>query len=323
MTASPHGLSEIVAFVHAEDGFRLAVTELVLDAPAPLGAPAFLMIHGFAQNRRALAAGAIPRLLIARGARVFLGELRGHGRSAVLEGDPRAWSLATHLDHDLPALVARACSIAGVSRVHLVGHSMGGMIGVAALARPSLRDAIASLTAFATPVVFGGSHSPLVRLAAMVAAPALRRAATVPMDFFLRTLAPLLVARGRRTPMRALFEIIALASARTADAEMLTEILASSEEESALVLAELAEMATRGRAAIAGIDLLTAARGSSLPLAFIVGTHDVLAPRTAVAGLDRGEGPRLLVEIADALHVDLVVGRHAAELVEKLWAFLF
>jgi pimeloyl-ACP methyl ester carboxylesterase len=282
-----------------------------------------LLIHGFAQNRRAFAAGELPSALLDRGARVFLGELRGHGRSAAaLFGAPIAWTLKTHLDLDLPALISRVEELAIGSRgVHLVGHSMGGMLGVALLGRPAA-SSLASLTTFAAPLVLD-RHSPLVRLAALVAAPALRRVATVPMHLFLRTFAPLLIARGERTPLRALFEIIALASSRTADAKMLAEILASSEQESGLVLAELADMAVRGRAAIAGIDLLATAQASALPIACVFGTNDILAPRASVSGFETGAGPRLLLEIGDALHVDLVAGRHAADLVAKLWTFIF
>jgi pimeloyl-ACP methyl ester carboxylesterase len=311
---------ESAHFVHAADGFRLALTEVTGRAERAHGV-AFLLIHGFAQNRRAYSAGAFPRLLAERGARVFLGELRGHGRSAATIGDPLSWSLSTHLDLDLPALIDHVRVLANVPVVHLVGHSMGGMLGAALLARETGR-AIASLTLFASPLSLG-KHSPLVRLAALVAAPALRRAPAVPMHQFLRSFSPLLIARGERTLLRSMLEVIALASSRTADAEVLTEILASSEQESALVLAELADMGVRGKAVIDGIDLLETTRASSLPIACVVGKNDILAPRASIGDFERdARGPRLVVEIADALHVDLLVGRHAAELVGRLWPFL-
>jgi pimeloyl-ACP methyl ester carboxylesterase len=230
----------------------------------------------------------------------------------------RGWSLTTHLDTDLPALLdrVRALSADPDRAVHVIGHSMGGMLAIAALARPELR--IASVTAFATPLSLG-KHSPLVRLAALVAAPALKRAAMVPMHLFFRAFASRLIAREKR----ALFDLLALASARTADADLLAGILASSEQESALVLGELAEMAIRGRAVIAGVDLVETARAAVVPISFVFGTKDILAPRASVAGLETGAGPRMFVEIEDALHVDLVVGRHAAQLVAKIWEFLF
>ena len=61
------------------------------------------MLHGFAQNRLAFRLGPMPQALLERGARVFLGELRGHGASRVEAG--QSWSLATHLEVDLPALL--------------------------------------------------------------------------------------------------------------------------------------------------------------------------------------------------------------------------
>lgn len=318
-------LFERVYFEHALDGFRLALTEVFSSSSdaAPHFRPIFLLVPGFAQNRRAFLSGEFPAALIERGARVFIGELRGHGRSAA-ESGARRWSLETHLSLDLPALIARARSVADAESsgapIHFVGHSMGGMLGAALLASAS--PPIASLTTLAVPFSLG-AHSPAVRLAALAAAPALKRARAVPMDLFFRSFARRLIARGQRTRVRALLELIALASARTADAAMLLEVLLSSEQESAVVLGELAEMAVRRRAAIAGIDLFEAVRKSPLPVACVFGTHDVLAPRASVRGLETGAGPRRMVEIADALHVDLVVGRHARGLVAELWSFLF
>ena len=92
-----------VRFAHTRDGERLAITEL----GAGTG-PVFVLVHGFAQNRRSFTAGPLPAELLARGARVFAAELRGHGRNREgLRGSPAALgekTLQAPLHYALPAI---------------------------------------------------------------------------------------------------------------------------------------------------------------------------------------------------------------------------
>jgi pimeloyl-ACP methyl ester carboxylesterase len=306
----------------ASDGQRLALVEATLPGARPArGGLAFLLLHGFAQNRRSWSLGPLPRALLERGARVFLGELRGHGESRVERG--HAWSLRTHLELDCPALVAAASRAAGVERVHLVGHSMGGLLGCALLAGDA---PLASLLAVGTPIVLGAGR-PLVRLASLFAGPFATiapRHHRVPVHRVLATLARPLSRPDARGALRLLQRATGLANPAAAVPEALEAVLASADPESPAVFGELARNAIFARPCIAGVDLVAALRGSRLPVAAVVGSHDVFAPRAAVAPMDEPghAGPRRVVEVAGVTHVDVAIGHHLPETVERLWEFL-
>jgi pimeloyl-ACP methyl ester carboxylesterase len=265
--------------------------------------------------------GPMPRTLLERGARVFLGELRGHGDSRV--DDSQSWSLRTHLDLDCPALLEGVQHHAQVEGVHLIGHSMGGLLGCALLGRDA---PLASLTAAATPLLLGAAR-PLVRLASLLVgpfatfAPASQR---MPMHYFLRVLAKPLSKPGAQGPLRLLQRATRLANPEAAPPEALQAILASADPESPAVFEELARNAVLLRPRLGDVDLVEAVRQSPLPVAAVVGSADIFAPRAAVAPLeDEGQsGPRKIVEIPGGTHVDAVMGHHVPETIASLWDFL-
>jgi len=318
----PGELREELAFVEASDGQRLALAEVTAGEPAPARSDtAFLLLHGFAQNRRGFRLGPMPAELRARGARVFLGELRGHGDSRVEPG--RSWDLRVHLELDCPALLEGVRQRAGVERVHLVGHSMGGLLGCALLDRGA---PLASLTAAATPLLLGAAR-PLLRLASLAVGPVAAiapRSRRVPMHHFLGALAAPLSSAEARAPLRVLQRAAGLANPGAAAPAALRAILASADPESPAVMQELARNALRMRPRIAGVDLVEALFRSPLPVAAIVGSGDLFAPRAALAPLDREghAGPRRILEIPGVGHLDAIMGHHVPATIAALWEFL-
>ncbi len=322
MGNEPAAFVETTDLLSAADGQRLALTEFrSAEADTEPGRPAFLLLHGFAQNRRGYTLGPMPEALLARGARVFLAELRGHGDS---RADASAsWDLTTHLELDCPVLLDGVRERAAVERVHLVGHSMGGLLGCALLAREA---PLASLTAVATPLLLGAAR-PLVRLASLVLgpfatiAPKPRR---VPMDLFLRALAGPLSRPDARGPLWLLQRLTRLANPAAAPPEAIAEILASADPESPAVMEELARNAVLMRPRLGDVDLVAALHGSPLPVAAVVGSQDIFAPRAAMAPIEAEEqaGPRHLIEVPGGTHVDAIMGHHVVDTVESLWDFL-
>jgi pimeloyl-ACP methyl ester carboxylesterase len=315
-------LRERVRFVSARDGQRLALSEVTArGARTAAAGPAFLLLHGFAQNRLGFRLGPMPQALLERGARVFLGELRGHGASRVEAG--RSWSLTTHLELDLPALLDGVRRATDAKAVHLVGHSMGGLLGCALLAGPA---PLASLTAIATPLLLGAAR-PLVRVASALLGPFATiapRGRRVPMDRFLAALSAPLSRPAARGALRLLQRVTRLANPDAAEPEMLRAILASADPESPQVFEELARYAVLRRPWLAGVDLVSALHRSPLPAAAVVGSDDIFAPRAAVAPFDApGQaGPRIVIEIPSGTHVDAIAGRHVPATVARLWSFL-
>jgi pimeloyl-ACP methyl ester carboxylesterase len=315
-------LVEELDFVECGDGQPVALTEIARPGRRrPTNAHAFLLLHGFAQNRRAFLLGAMPECLLARGARVFLGELRGHGDSRVAAGD--SWSLSTHLEQDCPALLRGVQERTGVEAIHLIGHSMGGLLGCALLGGEL---PLASFTAAATPLLLGASR-PLVRLASLVAGPVAAIApgpSRVPMDLFLRALATPLSRPDASGALRAFQRLTRLANPQAAAPDALRELLATADPETPAVMAELARNALQLRPQLAGVDLVRALRGARVPIAAIVGSDDIFAPRAAIAPIERGRhaGPRKLIEIPGGTHVDAIMGDHVPETVAAIWDFL-
>jgi len=140
---------------------RLSLSRL-LPADGERCALPVLLLHGFGQNRRTwmLSRRSFAAFLVAAGYEVYQAELRGHGRSQ-LAGSLLPQDLAELTDLDLPALVRYALEISGRRQLLLVGHSMGGMV---ALAAPfPLQRSLAGIAVLATPGLGGRAADPLRR----------------------------------------------------------------------------------------------------------------------------------------------------------------
>ncbi len=282
----------------------------------------FLLVAGFAQNRRAFLEGPLPAALIARGARVFIGEIRGHGLSRGDRPPPR-WTIRSHVEHDLPALVGHVRRLTAGRRIHYLGHSLGGLLALAWLAEP---QPVAGLVTMATPLRIGSDRR-IVRRAARVAGAvnATRLWRQVPMHGFLRGLSRTLSAPSP-DPVRRWFQrYAALASPEHAPPAALETVLANADPESPEVFGELLRMARRGSAELAGYDLLASARRLTAPWIAIHGGRDIFAPPSSVAVIEteHHRGPRSIIEIPDVTHVDVAIGHHVDALIERCWNLLF
>lgn len=297
-----------VRAVRTRDGVRLALEER-----GPVGPDVVLLVHGFSQNHAAFALGRLPDRLVEAGFRVALAELRGHGRSE----RPHRWTLEDHLFRDLPALLGAL----EADRIHYVGHSMGGMLGFASL---GLDRGLASVTGLAAPLALGAG-SPLVPLAARVVKPVAARArpARIPMDRLLGALAHPLGWEGAPLPVRVAQRVLGLASPGSGDGARVRTVLGVSDPESPAVFAQFLGQCGGRTTRLCGVDLSAAVRGASVPVAAVVGSHDIFAPPRSVGPLTQPghAGPRRVVVLQGAAHVDLTVGARVAAAVVGLRRF--
>lgn len=120
--------------------------------PLAAGKPPFLLLHGGLTNIEISFGDLAPRL-VGLGPVVAV-EQRGHGHTADREGPATLDGMVKDT-----AAVLRAL---GIGQAHVVGHSMGAMIGFGlAIAHPEL---VASLTAIAATYTFEGMLDELVVL---------------------------------------------------------------------------------------------------------------------------------------------------------------
>lgn len=108
------------------DGQRLALFRV---RPAGRSRGAVLLLHGLGANRFAFhwPGRSLAGFLAAQGFDAYVAELRGAGQSVPLL---RSWNFHDYLEQDVPALLARVREVSGEARVHLVGHSMGGILAM-------------------------------------------------------------------------------------------------------------------------------------------------------------------------------------------------
>lgn len=140
---------EAVHFVTTSDGWRLALCRYPPHA-ASHGRFPVLLCHGLGANRCSFDLGRHPSLavyLAHAGFDVWVLELRGHGRSdrpSLCVTRHFGWSFDDYLHVDLPAAMAHVKTLTDKSQLHLVGHSMGGMLVLCHTGRDAeVRSAIA------------------------------------------------------------------------------------------------------------------------------------------------------------------------------------
>jgi oxygen-independent coproporphyrinogen-3 oxidase len=130
-------------FATTSDRLRLAVAR---HPPAGTARGAVILAHAMMADKRYL--GGLASALAGAGLAAYSFDFRGHGES----DRPEAWSFGELVERDLPAVVDAVARDARCAAAELgfVGHSLGGLVGVAAfgggLVAPPRRLALVSTT---------------------------------------------------------------------------------------------------------------------------------------------------------------------------------
>jgi pimeloyl-ACP methyl ester carboxylesterase len=176
--------------VATSDGLHVALSRY--RPAAPSRRHPVVLCHGVGANRATFDLApevSLARGLAAQGYDVWSLELRGYGRSErAAPGDRRyRWTFDDHVLRDVPAALARVRRESGRERVHFIGHSMGGLVLYAHLARGG--ESIRSGVAIGASLDYSGSSSQLRRIHHLL--PLVGWAPAVPLGPLSVLLAPL------------------------------------------------------------------------------------------------------------------------------------
>jgi hypothetical protein len=117
-------------------------------------------------------------------------------------------------------------------------------------------------------------------------------------------------------------ELWRLANPNTGDHSNIQQILENADPTSKSLLLDFIEIARGGPAVIGHVDLREAALNSTLPIAAVVAEKDIFAGPKGVRPLSAGKGPRRILVLPRAAHIDITMGKHCTYIVEQLWPFL-
>ncbi|MDP2272844.1 MAG: alpha/beta hydrolase [Archangium sp.] len=167
------------------DGQQLALWRV---KPAGASKGAVLLLHGLGSNRFAFhwPGRSIADYLAGEGFDAYVAELRGAGHSCP---ELTSWTFHDYLEHDVPALLQRVKEESGQSQVHLVGHSMGGILAMCH-GIVSGGEGLRSLTALGSALDYGigvSGFGPIKRVQ-----PVLERLTSLPWGVAMQVISPLL-----------------------------------------------------------------------------------------------------------------------------------
>lgn len=328
--STPTHQDETVYF-RSRDDWRLALHRY--QPTGPIRGLPVLLCHGLSSNRYMFdlpRASSLARFLKAHGRDVWVAELRGSGMSdcpGLRTSDvPYSWHFEDHLLHDVPAIIDCVLERTSAPAVHWVGHSMGGLLILAHLARAA-HSAVASAVAVGSPVDFtqvrNRSFSLLLSLRWLI-----RRLSVFPMPFLGKIVAP--IAHVMPNVLLGLFYApnIGSAAARRVLAVASQTVTASS------LWLDFGAFFDKGAfAPREGTSYLDGLEDSTVPLFVAGGSKDIMAPPDAVkAACANGRDPELQQLwifgknsgcAEDYGHVDLMVGPRAeAEVFPKILEWL-
>ena len=94
----------------------------------------------------------MPCYLYNAGYDVYLFDLRGHGKSKFDNTMTAAWDLSTYIFVDALGIIQHILDQTKVHQLHFIGHSMGGMIGLALASCKSTAKLLKSVTALGSSI---------------------------------------------------------------------------------------------------------------------------------------------------------------------------
>jgi pimeloyl-ACP methyl ester carboxylesterase len=163
--------------VTTADGWQLELRRYRPSTPAQVGRPV-LLLHGISANARNLdldAQHSLARWFAAQGRDTWTLSFRGTGESDLpdaAQGRPDGFSFDALWHDDLPAAISRVQQETGAAQLDAVGHSMGGMVLYAYLARGGQGLAAAATLGSPTRLDWGtGTEAALLTLGPLVVDP--------------------------------------------------------------------------------------------------------------------------------------------------------
>jgi pimeloyl-ACP methyl ester carboxylesterase len=292
------------------DGWELALGRRLPRGPAR--GPPVLLVHGIAMNRQAFEFGlsrwSLADHLARAGFDCFSLDHRGHGDSRRPPGASRRWNLDTYLAEDLPAALDAIRRETGSEQVLYVGHSQGGIMGLALAAQHPGR--VAAIVTLGAPAHFDVQErlrklvtlrftalGHLIRLSARMIAPfaGYWHPAVADLAIQLRNVEP-------RVYRRLLANAI-----ENLQPGVLTQFAAFIREDSF-------------RSMDGRVDYRASLERGTQPALFVAAEKDGLAPPAVVqAAHRRWGGPKEYAVVGQGFgHADLLLGRTAPETVYPL-----
>lgn len=301
-----------------EDGYGVSLTRYPPrpGAAAPRSHPV-LMCGGLGANRFTFDVGdgtSLARYLAEDGWDVWVVELRAHGRSPT----PwhwwwYGWCFDDHVEQDLPAALGAVRETTGADAIHMVGHSLGGVLAYAHAARRP--EELRSGVAIGASLDYSGADSVFH---AVVPFTFLRHVLRgIPIGFLAAITSPLAARRpSKLDALNIHFGNIEGPLYRRLNAIGFHTV-------STRMLAQLATaMRPGGLRARDGSHYLERLAQTSTPILAVAGSVDLqCSPDAARQTIDAIEGPKARLAVFgeahghadDYAHIDLVLGKRARD----------
>ncbi len=138
-------------WARTKDGWKIALHRYVGDSRFPV-----LLVHGLASNHTNFDFPVdelnFARYLNRQGFDCWIVDLRGSGLSKRSTLRPQKWCFDDFVFQDLPAAVDKILQVSKSTKIHWVGHSMGGVLAFPFFQTFSKTKVIRSLITVATPM---------------------------------------------------------------------------------------------------------------------------------------------------------------------------